>query len=415
MRVCMIQHPVGQGCLSSGELGSGRRTVRWLYDCGSNQEKALRREIDGLPGERFDFLFLSHLDSDHVSGIDHLLSQREVREVVLPYLAEEALIAAVARDAVRGRLSGLFLDCVSDMPGWFGRRGVEFITFVRGRDDDEEGDRTEDPIPGFPRERERDGDPSLEMKWSEEPQVSREQPIEASAALPRRKAVVQEVSPDAMLISKAGYSPLNWTLIPYVHKPPDRLLTAFRAALAAEFGTPPAVADILDGARTDAGRKKLRRCYDALWRDHNLVSMTLYSGPRWYSGYVAYSRLFRSIYYRGLQWRWHYGFAVGWMLTGDAHLDGMRRRRAFHRHYEPVSGFVGTFMLPHHGSAHNFDRSLLTGFPSLQVAFAAAGPNSYGHPHPAVRWAVARHSRARFRRVSDRPVTALAVELMHGI
>jgi len=131
MQVKMIQHAVGQGGLFSGELNAGQGLLRWIYDCGSNQRDALLREIKTVAesGE-IDLLFLSHLDSDHICGVDQLLAQVEVREVVLPYLNERTLLATIARDASRSSLNGTMVEAASDLAGWFGSRGVETITFV---------------------------------------------------------------------------------------------------------------------------------------------------------------------------------------------------------------------------------------------------------------------------------------------
>ncbi|RAK18960.1 metallo-beta-lactamase superfamily protein [Salipiger aestuarii] len=103
MQVRMVQRAVGQGGLHCGELTLGHKPLRWVYDCGSNQADALKREVGSIARDsEIDLLFLSHLDSDHVNGVDLLLSQVKVREVILPYLNEEALVATIARDISRG-------------------------------------------------------------------------------------------------------------------------------------------------------------------------------------------------------------------------------------------------------------------------------------------------------------------------
>ncbi len=96
MDITLTQHPVGQGGMMSGLLTTSSSQFHWVYDCGSNQTGDLNREIDVVAAKGdMDFLFLSHLDSDHISGIDRLLSKTHVREVVLPYLNEiDRLVAA---------------------------------------------------------------------------------------------------------------------------------------------------------------------------------------------------------------------------------------------------------------------------------------------------------------------------------
>lgn len=101
---------------------------------------------------------------------------------------------------------------------------------------------------------------------------------------------------------------------------------------------------------------------------------------------------------------------LGLMLTGDAHLDQRKRRESFFRHYSRLAPLVGGLMLPHHGSIHNFHESLLDGFPNLEIAFACAGPNTYGHPHPDVRSAV-EEAAIRYRRVSHKRRRGLMVDI----
>jgi hypothetical protein len=90
-------HPVGQGMFHSGELRQGRRQpFTWIYDCGSVTAAALvESELDGLctalsvaPGSKpnLDFVALSHFDSDHISGLVHMLGLFEVKMILLPFL-----------------------------------------------------------------------------------------------------------------------------------------------------------------------------------------------------------------------------------------------------------------------------------------------------------------------------------------
>lgn len=95
---CQTQLPVGQGGFHMGWLidsygfacgpsPSSDTQFIWAYDCGSDQRSALESQIKLFEGIRINKLFLSHLDDDHVAGVDKLLLVTdEVEEVVLPYL-----------------------------------------------------------------------------------------------------------------------------------------------------------------------------------------------------------------------------------------------------------------------------------------------------------------------------------------
>jgi hypothetical protein len=126
--------------MMSGLLTIPGRRFHWVYDCGSNQTEALTREIALVAAHGvLDCLHLSHLDSDHVNGLDRLLMATRVKEVVLPYLNDLDRLIAAAHDEAAGTLSGGFLTFLGDIEGWFGARGVQRVTFIMPRDDDGEG------------------------------------------------------------------------------------------------------------------------------------------------------------------------------------------------------------------------------------------------------------------------------------
>jgi hypothetical protein len=393
MQVKMVQHAVGQGGLHCGELTLGHKPLRWVYDCGSNQADALKREISSIAeGDEIDLLFLSHFDSDHVNGVDLLLSQVKVHEVVLPYLNEETLVAIIARDAARGALTGVLVEAVSDLAGWFGSRGVETVTFVDSSDEGE-GDG-----PDVPEALDRGGDGDCSTKWTGDTESVLEfsSVTEVGEGVARMRRVTQNGT--LLVITPGGH--LNWVLIPYVHKPSAALMKAFNDALVAEFGNGMHKKIIAQSAKDPEVRKKLRNCYDELWVDHNLISMSLYSGP------ISQERLDIDIRIctRRPYWHMHHEWpgCGGWMLTGDAHLNGLRRRQRFLKFYSRFIGLINMLMLPHHGSIHNHSDELLHALPELRVGFAAAGPNSYGHPHNEVRDAVRTHHDAYFHQVDQR-------------
>ena len=336
-----------------------------------------------------------------MNGVDQLLSRVKVREVVLPYLNETALIATLVQEAGRDTLSGVFVEAVSDLAGWFGSRGVEAITFVDGNDD--EG--VDGPI--VPRDPEGGGEGDCHSKWTTDAR-----PIGALIADSHQGqgvARMQRVAPGAAHIVYSDTTVLNWTLIPYVHQPSAKLMQAFNDALDAEFQAIDKKA-ITRTAKDPAVRAKLRNCYDALWSDHNLVSMTLYAGPiqQQALGVQLWARPHYSDGY------WHpraASEAGGWMLTGDAHLDGLRRRQRFLKFYDTYLPLINVLMLPHHGSIHNHSDEVLDAMPELWIGFAAAGPNSYGHPHDDVRDAVQAHRRAVFHRVREKQSSQIVMEI----
>ena len=406
MKVTMVQHTVGQGGLHYGELTLGQKPLRWVYDCGSNQADALKREIGSVARSGdIDLLFLSHLDSDHVNGVDLLLSQVQIREVVLPYLDQETLVATIARDAARGALTGLLIEAVSDLPGWFGSRGVETVTFVEYRDDedDEGGDG---PVVLDPPDGGSDGDCTGVWTVEKKPALVSGTASQTGEGI----AQLQRVSPGAALVVETPDRQLNWALVPYVHKPSTALMKAFNDALDAKFGKDTDKKNLAQTAKNPTVRARLRDCYDALWIDHNLISMALYCGPTRPENLEIDIR----IPLRHPCWHRHQDCSGcgGWMLTGDAHLDSLRRRQRFLKFYQHFTHLTKVLMLPHHGSIHNHSDQVLNKMPELRVGFAAAGPNSYGHPHKEVRYAVRAHPYAFFHQVDEKQFNQIVMTVM---
>ena len=363
--------------LLSGQTGS----IRWLYDCGSNQRRSLRREIRQVAtSASIDFLFVSHLDSDHINGINRLLAKVHVSEVVLPYLKELDLALLISRDSANGRLSRRFTDFAMDPSGWFFDRNVSRVSFIKGKSDDGSSEGGFDLPVGPPDDSAR----TLTYKWSHSPtKVSQGGRVQYFDT----KAIVQITSGPQVI----------WVLVPYAHRPPARGVHRFLRRMRARFGRRISIPAIVDALRTPAGRTNLRFCYDAIWVNHNFVSMSLFSGtltrPR------RTTILPRSIRTASTE--------IGWISTGDSNMAVTKRREAFLNYYRRVHGHVGFLVLPHHGALDSFHPDLLRRFPNLSVGIAAAGPNGYGHPHAYVRQAV--RSVCQFHQVTEAPPSRLGV------
>lgn len=389
--VTLTQHPVGQGGLMSGLLEVPDGRFHWVYDCGSNQSEPLGREIAAIAGRgEIDCLFLSHLDSDHISGIDRLLiASGGVKEVVLPYLDDIDRLIAAAHDSAAGRLAGEFLTFLGDMADWFGTRGVDRITFISPNSDD---DGPETPAPEFPRDGEPErGKGEIFAKWTRQPVRQGRM-----ANLPKR-ILVQRLQTNSMLELGSSWGPLDWIFAPYAHQPSAKKFSAFKSELFKQFGRHYRTPGFLAGLLHDKGKlRALREAYDLIWSDHNLVSMALYAGP---SDSSAWSR--ECLHPPGWWHRHPENQAVGWLGTGDMHLNVGRRREAMINHYRYLLDQVNVFALPHHGSHRNYHPSLLREMPNVTQCVAASGPNGYGHPSDHVKQSVLSAGR-EFVQVSDK-------------
>jgi hypothetical protein len=161
----------------------------------------------------------------------------------------------------------------------------------------------------------------------------------------------------------------DWVLVPYVHPVKDAQRTAFRVAIMKHLQTDGAIEPDAQTFRTSLLQdltkepKHLVAIYgDHFGPNHNVVSLSLYSGPD-----------SRSV--RAQNSDWHLKIklkrktkggkpkfnrtAAGWMSTGDSMLREQKRRKPWLNFYSKLRKQAGILALPHHGSIHNFHEELL--------------------------------------------------------
>lgn len=83
--------PVGQGAFYVESFNDeSRDKFRVVYDCGSENKSVIKREINNsfYKGDIIDIVFISHIDNDHVCGLEYLLKNYKVHSVYLPYVKE---------------------------------------------------------------------------------------------------------------------------------------------------------------------------------------------------------------------------------------------------------------------------------------------------------------------------------------
>lgn len=394
MLIEMTQHPVGQGGLFYGVLYYGdKRDFRWVYDCGSNDRKELGRQIGKLPKEKIDALFLSHMHRDHVNGFDELLKRvKKIDQVILPYLDEYDQLAVLADYASHGPLTTDIIEMVTNPGEWLTRRGVERVILVLHEDRDRDvyvDGRDIDPTDPDRR--------AAEFSWQWSLSLRRT----ARARSTDKVCVAHSEAISALYLPKID---IRWMLVTHV-EPADKNKKSNFEKKVNHIMWKRGVTNLLDLLNT-RHIEHIRKCYDEIWKDHNLISMSLYAGPEMYEYGRNRMRIFGNIKHRNKIFIrrnryaqsgypslsfWHffgpYNIASssscgGWMLTGDQNFSVARRRINFQKKYRKFLKFVNVLMMPHHGSRHNISPEFLRPFKNLDVCYVAAGSgNNYGHPH----------------------------------
>lgn len=411
IKVVTRQIAVGQGGLMCSKIQgvSPAGTVahfRFAFDCGSVNREHLRQGMDVLDLDKIDILFISHLDADHVNGIDLLLDRADVEMVVLPCLDPLSLTAIVCNGLNENGMPRAFQNFLLNPVGWFAERGVKRVMFVSR---DAGGDGTL-PYPADgpgPLDRgrlfEQAGHPpgASTLRIAVESQGGAPTPVKTAFGTLEAQTLSAAAAFEIDLGlqgDKTGKS-LTWLLVPYYHQFPLDRTESFLSVVRKLMKIPPGEAlataafskRLLDMLSNEKSRNTLKNAYSLLSLDHNKTSLSLYSGPPTQSC-ADWSTDNRD----WLRWSWHslperfvlppfrgFNDLPGWMSTGDADLGSKGTREGWLKRFGPLLDTVGVFLLPHHGSNASLHRDVIERMQhAIGVACAAEGRKS--HPHPTL-------------------------------
>ncbi|MGD0940866.1 MAG: hypothetical protein ABR905_14260 [Terracidiphilus sp.] len=337
------QHPVGHGGFHTGALGNGRAQIRWIYDCGSWTsvgKRALKREInqysqvrgrnreedalENIKKIRVDLFFVSHFDSDHVSGISELLDGVTIDTVVIPYIDPIDRAAIFAATAVDKGVSEQFASFMSDIPAWFSERNVRRIILVgQGGPDTTARLAQREPPPGGNVQNQRTSGLTFINETGRQANLG--------------ETGLVSIAPGAgWIVELIPGAATDWTLLPFVSKASDDARRRIETELTELLGISPTdkgFPEILLKKLTDgAFRKRLKVAYKRSGLgDANTVSMSLYAGP-----YRKCTLTSRKLIFTD---KWSERRPSGWLLTGDSELDNAARRRDWLHFFQPFNEF----------------------------------------------------------------------------
>ena len=393
----MKQHAVGQGGFFKGSISSQKGTYRWVYDCGSDDENRLMEEIRAIQKDQIiDTLYLSHLHRDHTNGVEALMKQCNVKQVVLPYLNEyEKIITLLDYTKRNIEVSDFVRELILSPSEWQRRfaENVDRVILVRqgGIEDLEPVD--ENPL------RSLDGfTEAWDSVFVAPPSTPRSSSSSGKAYVASGKSIIT--------VDVEGFD-FGWEFVPHCHSVSDEQYRKFRLEVNRTFNKGMSEElnneDVKNIVKCQSKLNNLMGCYDKIWRDNNLISMSLYIGPTAVSAeaFLAKIENCNKIYrgYNGFTWHGRfydiccdedevmaknltYG---GWMLTGDSNFYRRIRLNEFVNRYRKYKSIVDVVMVPHHGSHYNVIQEFFDFFDNLSLTYAAAGPtNKHRHPSPKV-------------------------------
>lgn len=413
------QHAVGQGGFHSARLtgpsgatwidqnglpaaGDDPTSISWVYDCGSENKAAVETEVDtylDTAGPWLDLLFISHLDGDHVNGVERLFSGQpglKVGTIAVPYLTDGARAYTLAQTIASGGEASdqdfvrqLILDPVAALTRFDPRR---ILLFRSGEGPVGEADPDINPTgPSAP-----DGERPVWKLTGPDGASPRGSTLVRTATL---EATV--VSDDAVLAAPIGWGGFQWIFKPYVRPQNQVVIDAFLAEAATELNkTPDEVEAMLfdpEGLKvlltSDDDTKALGDAYKTVFKSKNNTSLCIHAGPApqpnrqnawaFCSDDHAYVRR----------------ETIGWLGTGDLDIKAKIWVDRFLDHYAAEKDRTRVLQIPHHGSIHNWHVDALTMNPRSCVVSASPSNPTWIHPDPTIVAQVAATG-ARLRHVT---------------
>jgi hypothetical protein len=392
-------HSVGQGLFYTGKI----EDFKFIYDCGSKPVKPVIGAVNNFlknnswAKSKIDALIISHLDYDHVSGIEYLLKKTSVRCVIMPYVSNIERILLILKNT---RAPGWYISFVTDPVSYLIENFVEtekadqIILVVP--EDEENGF-----IGPF-----NDGDLTGKNEFFDiERQVEYIERIEEETEIKQKWRKYLDNRKIIFRTHKGDIFPvIKWKFRFFVNEVEETRLQKFKKCID-ELMKSNKLVDIL---REKSLRDKLKNEYKNLTSNLNITSLVLYHGPidshrvigpigicchrnfckiRMYGENYCHDLINCDLSFccNRIKSCLHYipflqiNTARGQLLTGD--IDLMNNYNKFYEHMKNELSNTGLCLIPHHGSKKSWNSKILEDAKNCLLWVSSAGIyNRYGHP-----------------------------------
>ena len=351
--------PVGQGAFYLEQFNEKKgKRINVVYDCGSSTSKELvESEVKSnlSKGEDILFVFISHLDVDHINGLEFLLKYCNVKNLILPLTDRQErylLSLKYLCDSDENYLDDFLFQFIRNpYETVFGISDNTRIFAIRDYENYEQ-----------------------EEAYYE---------VQRNA--------------DHVMIVHSGTNILNsvyvkedilseyWEYIPFNFKFKERSLQ-FREALTNNLPKDVTIENIIDLWGYKSIQNAIKKAYNGIDGNLNVNSMTLFSGVRnstIYQTFVLPFNLFKC------RLKYHHCFKQcafeilkpnGCLYTGD--FDAYSHWDKMYEAYKHYWEYIGCIQIPHHGSRYSYNHqfTLLNSF----FVISAGKNNRYRHPSGSV-------------------------------
>jgi beta-lactamase superfamily II metal-dependent hydrolase len=324
-------HPIGQGAFYTERHKFNETEFTAVYDCGSStfNNKKLETKIKSTFPKDYpiDVLFISHFHADHINGIEILNKHCKIKRVVMPLIDDTAkILCKVANLLDNEYFDARLIDSPEDFFG-----GDVAIIRIEETDINPNTDGVE---------------PTSPLNISD---------IEKSTNFP----------------SGTQFGGINnWIFIPFNYKH-EECKKQFEKGLQNVSLT---LVDIDTTDKITKNKTDIIKAYKAVDGDLNQNSMILYSGKD--SDYVIECIVDNHSSCKAYQ--------SGCLYMGDVDLKEPKIVTDIIEKLKKYLPYIGTLQVPHHGSIHNFDSSVLKQLKINCAIFSYGTTNNYGHPSDTV-------------------------------
>ncbi len=382
----IVFHNVGQGLFTSGNCGS----FRYVYDCGTNSWQSLldtriSEFIQSLgKTSTIEALIMSHMHSDHTSGLDKLLSRVHVDTVYLPYLLPSERIVIGWQEKEFLDTNPWFSVFLIDPANWFFSRGVNSVVFFRQR-------LPENPESNFGSDNDssNESDSENRPKQSDMPGASLISQLEDDAKLMNSYLLYElSTAAPANLYFKKHNNRIEsqGSFMEFYNVCTDpKKVVALENAVKKLSGSSQIDQSVLKTVlKSSALRKTLKKAYENISKELNNTSLCSLLVARSNGDDPAGVKEGDSSNMPALRRE------LGLLLTGDISLKTDNALDEFADHYKGILNSTIVFQVPHHGSKDNWNNRLLEKVDDAVFWIASASKQCfYGHPSSKVIASVA--------------------------
>ncbi|WP_339005847.1 MBL fold metallo-hydrolase [Fusobacterium polymorphum] len=337
--------PVGQGAFYVEKFENKKNII---YDCGSMHNK---NKIPNLiencfkKNEIIEAIFISHLDEDHMNGVEELLKKCEVKRICFPLITEEMKLILKIKIMIEEAIGSSYSEFVK-----------EFI------------ENPEEAIKKIIEKKKIELIEILPMGEENKKEIDKE--IIKNNKIKRiEKKSGEDIAQE---IKGLEYNGNKWELIPYNFKQETRI-NEFKKNLKKEFKDEISLEKVEEIWKNnkDSSKEKIKKAYKNIKGSLNTNSMTLFSGIIQDEKSYYNTSISNYIYIK-----------VGCLYTGDYEAKGKNKWETLEKAYQNYWKWIGFIQVPHHGSSHNCNDNLIN---KNAIYFISVGEkNRYKHPSPEV-------------------------------